>query len=100
MERTGRQTDPAEREREIDLQMVLRIPLRRSASFTPDHQPLMEVSSPTALKMEANMLVMGANSVGKSGKNFNHQRKSRENMENFLVGRSLELGKAPPREGI
>ncbi|CAM2099043.1 ras-related and estrogen-regulated growth inhibitor-like protein [Caretta caretta] len=46
--------------------MVLRIPLRRSASFTPDHQPLMEVSSPTALKMEANMLVMGANSVGKS----------------------------------
>ncbi|KAG6930351.1 ras-related and estrogen-regulated growth inhibitor-like protein, partial [Chelydra serpentina] len=63
-----RQTDRlcSERERERDLQMVLRIPLRRSASFTPDHQPLMEVSSPTALKMEANVLVMGADSVGKS----------------------------------
>ncbi|XP_065415380.1 ras-related and estrogen-regulated growth inhibitor-like protein isoform X1 [Chrysemys picta bellii] len=47
--------------------MVLRIPLRRSASFTPDHQPLMEMSNPTTLKMEANVLVLGADSVGKSG---------------------------------
>ncbi|XP_074773018.1 ras-related and estrogen-regulated growth inhibitor-like protein isoform X1 [Athene noctua] len=46
--------------------MGLRLPLRRSASFTPDHPALMEVPGPPALKMEANVLVMGAGSVGKS----------------------------------
>lgn len=48
--------------------MVLRIPLRRSASFTPDHQPGAEVSTSTPVKMEANVVVLGADSVGKSGK--------------------------------
>lgn len=42
--------------------------LRRSASFTPDHPALLEVPSPAALKAEANVLVMGADSVGKSGR--------------------------------
>lgn len=51
------------------LGMGLRLPLRRSASFTPDHPALMEVPGPTALKMEANVLIMGADNVGKSGKN-------------------------------
>uniref|UniRef100_A0A8D0GZ42 small monomeric GTPase n=1 Tax=Sphenodon punctatus TaxID=8508 RepID=A0A8D0GZ42_SPHPU len=46
--------------------MVLRIPLRRSASFTPDHRPVVEVPSPATLKMEANVLVTGADRVGKS----------------------------------
>ncbi|XP_062998636.1 ras-related and estrogen-regulated growth inhibitor-like protein [Elgaria multicarinata webbii] len=46
--------------------MVLRIPLRRSASFTPDHQPVVEGSIPTPLKMEANIVVLGADQVGKS----------------------------------
>lgn len=49
--------------------MGLRLPLRRSTSFTPDHPALMEVPGPTALKMEANVLVMGADNVGKSGEN-------------------------------
>ncbi|XP_027544552.1 ras-related and estrogen-regulated growth inhibitor-like protein [Neopelma chrysocephalum] len=48
------------------LGMGLRLPLRRSTSFTPDHPALMEVPGPTALKMEANVLVMGADNVGKS----------------------------------
>lgn len=51
------------------LGMGLRLPLRRSASFTPDHPALMEMPGPTTLKMEANVLVMGADNVGKSGKN-------------------------------
>ncbi|XP_054858654.1 ras-related and estrogen-regulated growth inhibitor-like protein [Eublepharis macularius] len=46
--------------------MVLRIPLRRSASFTPDHQPGVEVPTSTPLKMEANVVVLGGDSVGKS----------------------------------
>ncbi|XP_019359624.1 PREDICTED: ras-related and estrogen-regulated growth inhibitor-like protein [Gavialis gangeticus] len=46
--------------------MVLRIPLRRSASFTPDPQPLVEVPSPAMQRMEANVLVLGADHVGKS----------------------------------
>ncbi|XP_005051864.1 PREDICTED: ras-related and estrogen-regulated growth inhibitor-like protein isoform X1 [Ficedula albicollis] len=46
--------------------MGLRLPLRRSTSFTPDHPALMELPGPTALKMEANVLVMGADNVGKS----------------------------------
>lgn len=49
--------------------MGLRLPLRRSTSFTPDHPALMEVPGPTALKVEANVLVMGADNVGKSGEN-------------------------------
>lgn len=51
------------------LGMGLRLPLRRSTSFTPDHPALMEVPGPAALKMEANVLVMGADNVGKSGEN-------------------------------
>ncbi|XP_070619674.1 ras-related and estrogen-regulated growth inhibitor-like protein [Erythrolamprus reginae] len=46
--------------------MVLRIPLRRSASFTPDHQPGAEVSPSAPVKMEANVVILGADSVGKS----------------------------------
>nr|XP_056722097.1 ras-related and estrogen-regulated growth inhibitor-like protein [Euleptes europaea] len=46
--------------------MVLRIPLRRSASFTPDHQPAAEVPTPAPLKMEVNVVVLGGDSVGKS----------------------------------
>ncbi|KAF7241555.1 Ras-related and estrogen-regulated growth inhibitor-like protein [Varanus komodoensis] len=46
--------------------MVLRIPLRRSASFTPDPQPAAEGPLPTPLKMEANVVVLGADGVGKS----------------------------------
>ncbi|XP_020637353.1 ras-related and estrogen-regulated growth inhibitor-like protein [Pogona vitticeps] len=47
--------------------MVLRIPLRRSASFTPDHhQAGAEASPPGPLKMEANVVVLGADRVGKS----------------------------------
>lgn len=41
--------------------------LRRSASFTPEHPALLELPSPVALRAEANVLVMGADSVGKSG---------------------------------
>ncbi|XP_052527774.1 ras-related and estrogen-regulated growth inhibitor-like protein isoform X1 [Tympanuchus pallidicinctus] len=40
--------------------------LRRSASFTPEHPALLELPSPVALRAEANVLVMGADSVGKS----------------------------------
>lgn len=50
--------------------MVLRIPLRRSASFTPDPQSLVEVPSPAMQRMEANVLVLGADRVGKSGEHF------------------------------
>uniref|UniRef100_A0A8V5GXB1 small monomeric GTPase n=1 Tax=Melopsittacus undulatus TaxID=13146 RepID=A0A8V5GXB1_MELUD len=46
--------------------MGLRLPLRRSTSFTPDHPALMEMPGPTALKLEANVLIMGADNVGKS----------------------------------
>ncbi|XP_078539335.1 ras-related and estrogen-regulated growth inhibitor-like protein isoform X1 [Lissotriton helveticus] len=49
--------------------MVLRIPLRRSVSLNPEHQPPpgpAEMTGPAPLKMEANVLVMGADSVGKS----------------------------------
>ncbi|KAG8440650.1 hypothetical protein GDO86_006410 [Hymenochirus boettgeri] len=49
--------------------MVLKIPLRRSVSLSPEHQPsvsLAEMTGPTALKMEANILVLGADGVGKS----------------------------------
>ncbi|XP_069078790.1 ras-related and estrogen-regulated growth inhibitor-like protein [Pleurodeles waltl] len=49
--------------------MVLRIPLRRSLSLNPDHQPPSgpaEMTGPAPLKLEANVLVMGADSVGKS----------------------------------
>ncbi|KAJ7311084.1 hypothetical protein JRQ81_006683 [Phrynocephalus forsythii] len=49
--------------------MVLRIPLRRSASFTPDHQPGAEAAPPPPpgpVKLEANVVVLGAGSVGKS----------------------------------
>ncbi|XP_061451602.1 ras-related and estrogen-regulated growth inhibitor-like protein isoform X2 [Rhineura floridana] len=52
--------------------MVLRIPLRRSASFTPDHQPVVEVPTPTPQKMEANVVVLGADSVGKSESIYTH----------------------------
>ncbi|XP_069654549.1 ras-related and estrogen-regulated growth inhibitor-like protein isoform X2 [Haliaeetus albicilla] len=54
------------------LGMGLRLPLRRSASFTPDHPALMEMPGPTALKMEANVLVMGADNVGKSEFIYSH----------------------------
>ncbi|OXB79397.1 UNVERIFIED_CONTAM: hypothetical protein H355_007606 [Colinus virginianus] len=40
--------------------------LRRSASFTPEHPALLELPGPAALRAEANVLVMGADSVGKS----------------------------------
>ncbi|XP_048337908.1 ras-related and estrogen-regulated growth inhibitor-like protein isoform X1 [Sphaerodactylus townsendi] len=46
--------------------MVLRIPLRRSTSLTPDHQPVVEVPTPTPLKMDVNVVVLGGDSVGKS----------------------------------
>ncbi|XP_040456628.1 uncharacterized protein LOC121091247 isoform X1 [Falco naumanni] len=46
--------------------MGLRLPLRRSASFTPGHPALAEPPGPAALRAEANVLVMGADSVGKS----------------------------------
>ncbi|XP_067161639.1 ras-related and estrogen-regulated growth inhibitor-like protein isoform X2 [Apteryx mantelli] len=52
--------------------MGLRLPLRRSASFTPDHPALLEVPGPAALKMEANVLVMGADNVGKSEFIYSH----------------------------
>ncbi|XP_072201487.1 ras-related and estrogen-regulated growth inhibitor-like protein isoform X1 [Excalfactoria chinensis] len=44
----------------------MRLRLRRSASFTPEHPALLELPCPTALRTEANVLVMGADSVGKS----------------------------------
>ncbi|XP_074141326.1 ras-related and estrogen-regulated growth inhibitor-like protein [Sminthopsis crassicaudata] len=46
--------------------MVLRFPLRRSASFTLECRTLFEIPDPTILTMEANVLVMGAENVGKS----------------------------------
>ncbi|KAG9489157.1 hypothetical protein GDO78_005253 [Eleutherodactylus coqui] len=49
--------------------MVLKIPLRRSVSLSPEHQPSVspaDMTGPTALKMEANILVLGADGVGKS----------------------------------
>ncbi|XP_034959562.1 ras-related and estrogen-regulated growth inhibitor-like protein [Zootoca vivipara] len=46
--------------------MVLRIPLRRSASYTPDHQSGVEAPTSSPLKVEANVVVLGADSVGKS----------------------------------
>ncbi|XP_060611172.2 ras-related and estrogen-regulated growth inhibitor-like protein [Anolis sagrei] len=46
--------------------MVLRIPLRRSASFTPDHHSVGETPPATPLKVEANVVVLGAGQVGKS----------------------------------
>ncbi|XP_062819144.1 ras-related and estrogen-regulated growth inhibitor-like protein isoform X2 [Anolis carolinensis] len=47
--------------------MVLRIPLRRSASFTPDHHSAGETPPAAPLKVEANVVVLGAGQVGKSG---------------------------------
>lgn len=64
-------TRPGCRSASATLGMGLRLPLRRSTSFTPDHPALMEVPGPAALKMEANVLVMGADNVGKSGENWN-----------------------------
>nr|XP_033776978.1 ras-related and estrogen-regulated growth inhibitor-like protein isoform X1 [Geotrypetes seraphini] len=49
--------------------MVLKIPLRRAISLTPEHHPSSgpaELVGPVALKMEVNVLVVGADSVGKS----------------------------------
>ncbi|XP_062819147.1 ras-related and estrogen-regulated growth inhibitor-like protein isoform X4 [Anolis carolinensis] len=46
--------------------MVLRIPLRRSASFTPDHHSAGETPPAAPLKVEANVVVLGAGQVGKS----------------------------------
>ncbi|KAM6257624.1 ras-like protein family member 11B isoform 2-T2 [Porphyrio hochstetteri] len=52
--------------------MALRLPLRRSASFTPEHPALTELPGPAALKVEANVLVMGADNVGKSEFIYSH----------------------------
>ncbi|XP_048337910.1 ras-related and estrogen-regulated growth inhibitor-like protein isoform X2 [Sphaerodactylus townsendi] len=52
--------------------MVLRIPLRRSTSLTPDHQPVVEVPTPTPLKMDVNVVVLGGDSVGKSESLYTH----------------------------
>ncbi|XP_075287833.1 ras-related and estrogen-regulated growth inhibitor-like protein isoform X2 [Opisthocomus hoazin] len=54
------------------LGMGLRLPLHRSASFTPDHAALLEIPGPTTLKTEVNVLVMGADNVGKSEFIYSH----------------------------